>query len=117
MTIGSARLRLALAAGIALAPFAAYADIAVSANDNKAVLENGVTKVVANPQADTVSIIDLSANPPKLVAEIQTKVMDQTPWIPIVAPAVRLYLNKRVTGVPASFVYLYYPWAADLGAA
>jgi peptide/nickel transport system substrate-binding protein len=53
----------------------------------------------------------------KLVAEIQTKVMDQTPWIPIVAPAVRLFLNKRVTGVPASFVYLYYPWAADLGAA
>ncbi|NJC68533.1 ABC transporter substrate-binding protein [Planosporangium thailandense] len=53
----------------------------------------------------------------KLVADLQVKVMDQMPWIPIAAPAVRLFLNKRVTGVPASFVYLYYPWAADLGSA
>lgn len=53
----------------------------------------------------------------KLVAELQAKVMEESPWIPIVEPAVRLFLNNRVTGVPASFVYLYYPWAADLGAA
>ncbi|GAA3794098.1 ABC transporter substrate-binding protein [Sphaerisporangium flaviroseum] len=53
----------------------------------------------------------------KLVAQLQAKVMEQTPWLPIVAPSVRLFLNKRVTGVPASFVYLYYPWAASLGAA
>ncbi len=52
-----------------------------------------------------------------LVTELQAKVMEQMPWIPIAAPSVRLFLNKRVTGVPASFVYLYYPWAADLGAA
>lgn len=39
------------------------------------------------------------------------------PWIPMVAPAVRLYLNNKVSGVPASFCYLYYPWAADLGKA
>ena len=71
MAIGSARLRLALAAGLALAPFAARAEIAVSANDNKAVLENGVTKVVANPQPDTVSIINLSTMQPTLVTEIQ----------------------------------------------
>ena len=32
--------------------------------------------------------------------------------------AERLYLGNRVTGVPASLPsYLYYPWAADLGAA
>jgi peptide/nickel transport system substrate-binding protein len=48
---------------------------------------------------------------------MQTIAMDELPWIPIVDPAVRLFLNDRVTGVPASFVYLYYPWAADLGAA
>ncbi|MFJ2032916.1 ABC transporter substrate-binding protein [Streptosporangium sp. NPDC087985] len=53
----------------------------------------------------------------KLVAELQTEVVEQTPWLPIAEPAVRLFLNKRVTGVPASFVYLYYPWAAGLGAA
>jgi len=71
MTIGSARLAMALAAGIALAPLAAQAQIAVSANDNKAYLDNGVAKTVPNAQPDTVAIIDLSANPPKLLAEFQ----------------------------------------------
>jgi peptide/nickel transport system substrate-binding protein len=52
-----------------------------------------------------------------IVNEIQGLAMDELPWIPIVDPSVRLFLNDRVTGVPASFVYLYYPWAADLGAA
>jgi DNA-binding beta-propeller fold protein YncE len=55
---------------LALVP-AATAQIAVSANDNKVVLDNGVTKVVPNPPPDTISIIDLSSMPPKLVAEIQ----------------------------------------------
>jgi DNA-binding beta-propeller fold protein YncE len=49
----------------------AHAQLAVSANDNKAVLDNGVTKVVPNPPPDTVSILDLSSMPAKLVAEIQ----------------------------------------------
>ena len=70
MRSGSIRLRLALAAGIAFIPFAVRAELAVSANDNKAVLDNGVTKVVQNPQPDTVAVIDLSASPPKLIAEI-----------------------------------------------
>jgi peptide/nickel transport system substrate-binding protein len=52
-----------------------------------------------------------------LVNEIQDIAMADLPWIPIADPSVRLFLNNRVTGVPASFVYLYYPWAADLGAA
>ena len=52
-----------------------------------------------------------------IVNEVQDLAMTELPWIPIVDPSVRLYLNDRVTGVPASFVYLYYPWAADLGAA
>jgi len=52
-----------------------------------------------------------------IVNDIQKLAMAELPWIPIVDPSVRLFLNDRVTGVPASFVYLYYPWAADLGAA
>src|SRR5215207_10135962 len=76
MTIGSARLAMALAAGIALAPLAAQAQIAVSANDNKAYLDNGVAKTgvaktVPSAPPDTVAIIDLSANPAKRLAEIQ----------------------------------------------
>jgi peptide/nickel transport system substrate-binding protein len=51
-----------------------------------------------------------------IVNEIQALAMTELPWIPIVDPSVRLFMSNRVTGVPASFVYLYYPWAADLGA-
>jgi DNA-binding beta-propeller fold protein YncE len=48
----------------------AHAQLALSANDNKVMLVNGVTKVIANPPSDTVAIIDLGATPPKLVAEV-----------------------------------------------
>lgn len=51
-----------------------------------------------------------------LVTDLQVIAMEDLPWIPIVDPSVRLFMNDRVTGAPASFVYLYYPWAADLGA-
>lgn len=47
------------------------ADIAVSSNDNKVRLENGVITVVKNPAPDTVSIIDLKASPPKVIAELK----------------------------------------------
>jgi DNA-binding beta-propeller fold protein YncE len=53
---------------------AAGAEIAISANDNKVVLVNGASTVVQNPAPDTISIIDLSAKPPKLVAEIDVPV-------------------------------------------
>ncbi len=49
----------------------ASAQIAVSANDNKAALVNGVGTVVQNPASDTVTIIDLSAKPPKVIAELK----------------------------------------------
>ena len=49
----------------------ANADLLVSANDGKAELVNGVNTVPDNPVPDSVSIIDLAATPPKLLAEIQ----------------------------------------------
>jgi len=63
-------VRIALLGAVALAPIAARAELAVSANDSKAVLDNGATVTVPNAPPDTVAIIDLSASPPKLVAEI-----------------------------------------------
>ena len=60
-----------LAAALALAPLSARSELAVSANDGKATIEDGVPKTVQNPPPDTVSIIDLSASPPKLIAEGQ----------------------------------------------
>jgi len=48
----------------------ARAEIAVSANDGKLKLVDGKTQVVKDG-VDTVSIIDLAANPPKSIAEIK----------------------------------------------
>ncbi|MGZ3350303.1 MAG: YncE family protein [Xanthobacteraceae bacterium] len=55
---------------IAMAATASNAEIAVSANDGKMVMENGVAKVRKEPLPDTVSIIDLSGAEPRIVAEI-----------------------------------------------
>jgi DNA-binding beta-propeller fold protein YncE len=52
----------------------AHAQLAVSANDNKVMLDNGVVKVVPNPTPDTVSIIDLRTSPPRVMAEVQAPV-------------------------------------------
>lgn len=49
------------------------------------------------------------------LAQADARLFDQMPWIPVVDVASTLYLNKEVTGPPASFVYWWYPWAADLG--
>jgi DNA-binding beta-propeller fold protein YncE len=48
----------------------AAAQIAVSANDNKAKLVDGVNTTPQSPSPDTVTIIDLKASPPKVIAEI-----------------------------------------------
>ena len=55
---------------VAVVPVA-HAQLAISVNDNKVVLDNGTAKVVPNPAPDTVTIIDLKANPPRVVAEIK----------------------------------------------
>ena len=67
--------RKTLVALAALALFtmanAAAAQIAVSANDNKVKLNNGKVDVVKGPAADTITVIDLGANPPKVLSEIE----------------------------------------------
>ncbi len=63
---------VAALAALAVLPFsgAALAQIAVSANDNKVKLNNGKVDVVKGAPADTVTVIDLGANPPKVLSEI-----------------------------------------------
>lgn len=66
--------RIGLAAGLLVLPplaLHASADLAVSANDGKGMLVDGVNIVPDNPPADNVTIYDLSSTPPKLVAEIK----------------------------------------------
>jgi DNA-binding beta-propeller fold protein YncE len=61
---------LLLLLALLLVPLAAEAQLAVSSNDNKVRLDNGVSKVVPNAPPDTISVIDLAVSPPRVVAEI-----------------------------------------------
>jgi peptide/nickel transport system substrate-binding protein len=51
-----------------------------------------------------------------LIIDAQSLLAKQPATLPLASPAVPLFLNKRATGAPASFCYLYYPWARDVGA-
>lgn len=58
------------AAAISIATPAA-AQIAISANENKVILVDGVQTVARNPPPDTVTIIDLSGPSPKVTGEVR----------------------------------------------
>jgi peptide/nickel transport system substrate-binding protein len=51
-----------------------------------------------------------------LIIKAQSVLAEQPANLPLVSPAVPLFMSSRVTGAPASFCYLYYPWARDIGA-
>lgn len=51
-----------------------------------------------------------------MVTQLQKKVTDEVLWIPIDHAANNVFLSKKITGAPATNAYLYYPWAAQLGA-
>ena len=64
--------RIAAFASLALLATPAAADLAISVQDSKALLDNGVAKT--NPKPDTkdhVVIFDMASNPPKVVAKIE----------------------------------------------
>lgn len=62
--------RTGVALAVLLAAGTASAQIAVSGNDNKQRLVNGVNTVVQNPPPDTISILDLGGRAPRLIAEL-----------------------------------------------
>ena len=66
-------MRRPAAAVLAVLPLLAgqaLAQLAISANDNKALNVNGAT--VAQPGVpDTVTLLDLGANPPRVIAEVK----------------------------------------------
>lgn len=78
----------------------ARAELAVSANDAKVVLENGQVKVVPNPPPDTVTILDLGKSPPRKVAEIPVPVSAVGPPFSVaVAPGESIALVTSSTRV------------------
>lgn len=57
-----------LAVPLCAAPLSAQ--IAVSANDAKATLVDGVVTVAKNPKPDSITILDLGVSPPRVIAEL-----------------------------------------------
>ncbi|MGW4201761.1 ABC transporter substrate-binding protein [Streptomyces sp. NPDC004726] len=74
----------------------------------------------SNPRYDDLVVKAGKTQDPEqradLVTAAQKIVVDELVWIPLYAPYNTLFLNKRLTGSPASYVQMHYPWAADLGA-
>jgi DNA-binding beta-propeller fold protein YncE len=64
------RQLLAGALALALMSSAASAQIAISANDGKAGIDDGKPVVNQNPHPDYITIFDLGQNPPKVIGEV-----------------------------------------------
>jgi peptide/nickel transport system substrate-binding protein len=52
----------------------------------------------------------------EMVVDLQRTVTEQMLWIPVVQTPNDVFMNQRITGAPATNAYLYYPWAAQVGA-
>ncbi|MFF0745467.1 ABC transporter substrate-binding protein [Streptomyces sp. NPDC004111] len=52
----------------------------------------------------------------KLAVDVQKTFTDAAVWISVAQVPSVLVLDEKLTGPPASMAYLYYPWAAGLGA-
>ncbi|MFD3682541.1 ABC transporter substrate-binding protein [Streptomyces sp. NPDC058613] len=50
-------------------------------------------------------------------ARLQRQASEQLLWIPVAEWPTAVFLGKRITGAPTTIAYMYYPWAADVGAA
>ncbi|WP_025132686.1 ABC transporter substrate-binding protein [Leucobacter sp. PH1c] len=64
---------------------------------------------------DAVSTLD-PAERSELTAQAQQLANAELPWLPIAEVPNAMYLGERVTGLSPSIAFLYYPWAATLGA-
>jgi peptide/nickel transport system substrate-binding protein len=60
---------------------------------------------------------DDSVERTKLLLQAQDLCKDLTPVLPLATAANSLFMRNGVTGAPASFCQLFYPWARDVGAA
>lgn len=53
----------------------------------------------------------------EIEAKLQKHAAEQLLWIPVAEWPTAVFLNKKITGAPTTISYMYYPWAADVGAA
>lgn len=72
--------------------------------------------VLTGSVADAFAALD-DRRRAELLTAGQARMVEDLPLIPIVNPENRVYQNARITGATASRALLYYPWAAQIGAA
>jgi peptide/nickel transport system substrate-binding protein len=93
-------------------PAALYRTLALpGGSQNFATWENAeVTEYLetARGEADPVKRAEAVVAAQKIITE-------QLVWVPLVAPNSVLVMNKSVTGAPATFSYMFGPWAVYLG--
>lgn len=74
----------------------------------------------SNPEFDAILqeavTIDDPAARSELTAEAQQIANAELPWLPLYQAPISLYLGERITGVQPSIAFMYYPWAATIGA-
>lgn len=51
-----------------------------------------------------------------LTAKAQQLTNEELPWLPLFEGPMGLFMGNKVTGVHPSIAFMYYPWAAELGA-
>jgi peptide/nickel transport system substrate-binding protein len=51
-----------------------------------------------------------------LIGEAQKIAMEELPWLPMYTAPTAVWLGERITGVEPSISFMYYPWAATIGA-
>ncbi|GAB3073653.1 ABC transporter substrate-binding protein [Intrasporangium mesophilum] len=50
------------------------------------------------------------------IADAEKIAMDELPWLPLYTAPTSVWLGNRITGVQPSIDFMYYPWAATIGA-
>jgi peptide/nickel transport system substrate-binding protein len=50
------------------------------------------------------------------IATAEKIAMDELPWLPLYTVPTSVWMGNRITGVQPSIDFMYYPWAATIGA-
>ncbi|AMB59071.1 ABC transporter substrate-binding protein [Microterricola viridarii] len=74
----------------------------------------------SNPEFDAIVSEALGVDDPaarsELTAKAQVIANAELPWLPLFTGPMPMFMGERVTGVAPSIAFLYYPWAATIGA-
>ncbi len=74
----------------------------------------------SNPEYDEVVTEAIATDDPaarsELTAKAQQIANEELPWLPLFTGPLPMFQGERISGVSPSMAFLYYPWAAEIGA-